>query len=72
MDVLLLKEGFPLLSFLIFFPLAGALVMLAIPSESFAKVWALIITTLTAIFSIPLLTGFDAGSVAYQFAELHS
>ncbi len=48
MDVLLIKEGFPLLSFLIFFPLTGALVLLINPKESFAKIWTLIVTTLTA------------------------
>ncbi len=71
MDVLLLKEGFPLLSFLIFFPLAGALVLLLYPKETFAKYWALIVTGVTAVFSIFLLTGFDVSSVKFQFAELH-
>ena len=72
MDVLLIKEGFPLLSFLIFFPLAGALVLLINPKESFAKIWTLIVTTLTAVLSIPLLIGFDSTTAKFQFAELYA
>jgi len=72
MDVLQLKEGFPLLSFLIFFPLAGAFVLLFYRSESFARIWTLLITTITALCSIPLVRGFDAQSAKYQFAELHA
>ncbi|WP_456386211.1 NADH-quinone oxidoreductase subunit M [Desulfolithobacter sp.] len=72
MDVLIIKEGFPLLSFLIFFPLAGAVVMLFFSSESFARFWTLAITSLTAIFSIPLVTGFDTSTAKYQFAEAHA
>ncbi len=71
MDVLLLKQGFPLLSFLIFFPLAGALVLLVYPKESFAKYWTLAVTVLTAIFSLSLLMGFDPANTKYQFAELY-
>ncbi|BCO08059.1 NADH:ubiquinone oxidoreductase subunit M [Desulfolithobacter dissulfuricans] len=72
MDVLIIKEGFPLLSFLIFFPLAGAVVMLFFSGESFARFWTLAITSLTAIFSIPLVTGFDTTTAKYQFAEAHA
>ncbi|WP_028585613.1 NADH-quinone oxidoreductase subunit M [Desulfogranum mediterraneum] len=71
MDVLLIKEGFPLLSFLIFFPLAGALVLLAFPKESFAKLWTLAVTVITAVASLPLLMDFDPATTKYQFAEFH-
>jgi hypothetical protein len=37
MDLLLIKEGFPLLSFLIFLPLAGATVLLFFHGASFAR-----------------------------------
>jgi len=72
MDSLIINEGFPLLSFLIFFPLAGALVLLIFSGESFARWWTLAITTITAIFSIPLVTGFDTSTAKYQFAEAHN
>jgi len=71
MDLLVIKEGFPLLSFLIFFPLAGAFVLLFFRGENFARRWALAITSITAICSIPLLFGFDASSTKYQFAEAY-
>lgn len=71
MDLLLIKEGFPLLSFLIFLPLAGAVVLLFFHGESFARLWALIITSLTAIISLRLLTGFDSASSKYQLAEAY-
>jgi NADH-quinone oxidoreductase subunit M len=72
MDSLILNEGFPLLSFLIFFPLAGAVVLLFFSGESFARWWTLAITSITAIFSISLVTGFDPSTAKYQFAEAHN
>jgi NADH-quinone oxidoreductase subunit M len=72
MDVLLIKGGFPLLSFLIFFPLAGAFVLLFMRSEAFARYWTLGITSLTALFSLFVLTGFDTSTAKYQLAEVHS
>ncbi len=71
MDLLLIKEGFPLLSFLVFLPMAGALVLLFFHGESFARFWTLIITSLTAVCSLPLLAGFDSTSAKYQFAEAY-
>jgi NADH-quinone oxidoreductase subunit M len=71
MDLLVIKEGFPLLSFLIFFPLAGALVLLFFHGEEFARRWALAITSITALSSLALVTGFDAASTKYQFAEAY-
>ena len=72
MDSLIINEGFPLLSFLIFFPLAGAVVMLFFNGASFARWWTLCITTITAIVSIKLVTGFDLSTHKYQFAEAHN
>jgi len=72
MDSLLINEGFPLLSFLIFFPLAGAVVLFFFSGEKFARLWTLAITIIEAIISIPLLTGFDITTPKYQFAEAYS
>ncbi len=72
MDLLLIKVGFPLLSFLVFFPLAGALVLLVFQNAKFARMWTLVITLLTAVFSIPLLLGFDTSTSKYQFAEAYT
>ena len=71
MDNLIINEGFPLLSFLIFLPLAGAVVLLFFSGDSFARFWTLTITSLTAIFSIPVVSRFDASTAEYQFAEKH-
>ncbi len=72
MDSLIIKEGFPLLSFLIFFPLAGAVVLLFFNGEKFARYWTLAITMITAAFSISLITGFDTTTAKFQFAEVHN
>jgi len=72
MDCLLINEGFPLLSFLIFFPLAGAVVMFFFSGEKFARLWTLAVTTVEAIVSLMLLTGFDQATTKYQFAEAYS
>ncbi|HEB68833.1 MAG TPA: NADH-quinone oxidoreductase subunit M [Desulfobulbus sp.] len=72
MDCLLINEGFPLLSFLIFLPLAGALVLFFFSSESFARLWTLFVTIVMALLSLPLITGFDNTTAKYQFAEAHT
>lgn len=72
MDCLLINEGFPLLSFLIFFPLAGASVLFFFPSESFARMWTMVVTILTAVISLPLIAGFDRTTAKYQFAEAYT
>ena len=71
MDQLLIKSAeYPhILSTLIFLPLAGAILLLFVRNESFARYWALGITTLTAILSIPLIKAFDITTSSYQFVE---
>jgi NADH-quinone oxidoreductase subunit M len=71
MDQLLIKSAeYPhILSTLIFLPLAGAILLLFVRNESFARYWALGITTLTAILSIPLIKAFDTGTASFQFVE---
>jgi len=71
MDLLLIKEGLPLLTLLVFMPLAGAMVLLFYHGEAFARLWTLGVTSLTALFSILLLTGFNQASAKYQFAEAY-
>ncbi|MHB8789459.1 MAG: NADH-quinone oxidoreductase subunit M [Desulfobulbaceae bacterium] len=72
MDNLIINEGFPLLSFLVFLPLAGAVVMLFVGGESFARFWTLAVTSLVAICSLWLVSGFDPTTAKYQFAEFHA
>ncbi len=73
MDQLLINPDYPhILSSLIFLPLAGALLMLFIQNEFFARFWALGITTLTAILSIQLVSAFDTTTSKFQFVEQYN
>lgn len=70
MDFLIMNEmGFPILSALIFLPLAGALILLCIPGDAAAKYWALLVTAATALLSLPLYWNFDVATAKYQFGE---
>ncbi len=72
MDELLIHQGFPLLSTLIFLPLAGAFMLLPLKSDAACKIASLVITTLTALISLILVAGFDNTTAAFQFVETHS
>ena len=71
MNSLIIHAGFPLLSFLIFFPLGAAFVLLFYNGEKFARYWALTVTGVEAVVSLFLLPGFDPATVKFQFAEVH-
>jgi NADH-quinone oxidoreductase subunit M len=70
MDFLIMNSmGFPILSALIFLPLAGALILLCIPGDTAAKNWTMLVTVVTALVSLPLYWNFDATTAQYQFGE---
>ncbi|MEW6289431.1 MAG: NADH-quinone oxidoreductase subunit M [Thermodesulfobacteriota bacterium] len=69
MDFLIMNEGFPLLSTIVFLPLAGALVLLFLPGENVQRIWAMAVTSVTAAISLPLYSRFDATTARYQFGE---
>lgn len=70
MDFLILNTiGYPILSTLIFLPLAGIVVLLCIPGETAAKYWTLLVTIINAIISLPLYCNFDPSTARYQFGE---
>src|SRR3972149_9844316 len=62
---------FPLLSALIFFPLAGALILTLLPRKSslFIKVIALVWSLLEFALSLPLFFNFDETTMGMQFVE---
>ncbi len=64
-------QGVPLLSILIFLPLVGALLAMAIPRENerLLRGWAMVISLLVFIVSIPLWFAFDPGNADFQFVE---
>jgi len=69
MDFLLPYNGWPLLSILIFLPLAGALLLPFLARWNGARAWALAVTLAEAALSLPLWSGFDPATARYQFAE---
>lgn len=71
MDQLLINPGFPILSVLIFLPLAGALLLLFIKNEAMCRNIALATTAATGILSLQLLSGFDKTTDKFQFVEHH-
>jgi NADH-quinone oxidoreductase subunit M len=62
---------FPLLSFIIWFPILGGLVVLAVGDKDpwGARPVALIVSLVTFLLSIPLYTGFDNSTYLMQFSE---
>ena len=70
MDFLILNDsGFPLLSVLIFLPLAGILGALVMPGDTAIKYWTLAVTLIEAAISLPLGWRFDPSTPKYQFGE---
>jgi NADH-quinone oxidoreductase subunit M len=72
MDQLLINPGPPLLSILIFLPIAGALFLLLVNNENFARYWTLAVTGIVALLSLPILAGFDRQTTQFQFVEKHA
>ena len=64
----------PLLSILIWLPILGGVLILAIGDSAPEKArWAaLMVSLLTFLISLPLYTSFDAGTAQMQFEELHA
>lgn len=67
------STGFPILSTVIFLPVAGAALLLLMrrSSETLIKWLALAVSLLDFLVSIPLFTGFDKTSHLMQFVERH-
>ncbi|MCC6347759.1 MAG: NADH-quinone oxidoreductase subunit M [Nitrospirales bacterium] len=65
--------SYPILSTVIFLPLAGALVIFLIKrsNESLIKWTALVLSLLTFAVSLPLFTGFDKTTADMQFRETY-
>ncbi|MBE0616786.1 MAG: NADH-quinone oxidoreductase subunit M, partial [Proteobacteria bacterium] len=63
--------GFPLLSLLVFLPVAGAAVAMFLRGDTVLKGWAVVVTVAEALASLPLWTAFQPGTHLFQFSELH-
>ena len=66
-----MTQGFPLLSWLIWLPIAGGVAVLVLgEGRAAAARWAtLAVSVATFAFSMPLWTGFDTTTAAMQFVE---
>ena len=73
-QVIMNKLGFPILSTLIFLPVAGAALLLLIgrSRENLIKWLSLAISIASFLISIPLFTNFDKSTHLMQFVERHS
>ncbi|MEE4164386.1 MAG: NADH-quinone oxidoreductase subunit M [Desulfocapsaceae bacterium] len=71
MDQLLINNGFPLLSVLIFLPLCAAFVLLFVTSDELCRYIALLFTGAGGVLSLVLVAGFDRKTPLFQFAENH-
>ena len=60
----------PILSTLIWLPIFGGLLVLAV-GEKGSRILSLLVSILTFVLSIPLFTQFDTTTAAMQFPELH-
>ncbi len=65
----MIEAGAPLLSIVVFLPIAGALAALVLRSADAARWLALGTTLATLAASLPLWAGFDRGTHAFQFVE---
>ena len=64
-----LEIGFPILSVLLFLPLAGAMALWLLEDEELIKTGALAVSVLELILTVGLLLGFVPDSAAIQFSE---
>ncbi|MBN6149690.1 NADH-quinone oxidoreductase subunit M [Xanthomonas sp. AmX2] len=65
-------SNWPLLSILIWLPIVGGALILALRDARAARWASLLVALLTFVLSVPLLTGFDYASDALQFVETHA
>jgi NADH-quinone oxidoreductase subunit M len=63
--------GFPILTLLIFLPLAGAAVVPLTGNDNISRIWTLLVTLVNAGLSLLLYFNFSPDSAKFQFAEHH-
>ena len=69
MEFLAPNANWPILSILIFLPLAGAVLLPLFGKGRGVRIWALAVTLAEAALSLPLYFGFDVTTARYQFGE---
>ncbi len=69
MNIFAYTDNWPILSILIFLPLAGVILLPLFGRGQGSKVWALAVTLAEAVLSLPLYFDFDFTTARYQFVE---
>ena len=70
-DLIFNQLSYPILTWSVFLPLIGALVLLFMRNASLVRWTALFFTISTFIISLPLLSNFDKSTYKMQFVEMH-
>ena len=70
-DVIYNQLGYSILSWTVFLPLLGAVLVLFMRNAGAIRWISLIVTNATFLISLPLLTNFDKSTYFMQFAERH-
>ncbi|RJQ22799.1 MAG: NADH-quinone oxidoreductase subunit M [Nitrospiraceae bacterium] len=63
--------SYPILTYTVFLPVAGALLLLFMRNATLIRLTTLIVTVAAFIISLPLLSNFDKTSYKMQFVEKH-
>ena len=68
-NVILNQLGYPILTWTVFLPVAGALLLLFMRSSNAIRLTTLFVTIATLVISLPILTHFDKTTYKMQFVE---
>ncbi|MBI5740943.1 MAG: NADH-quinone oxidoreductase subunit M [Nitrospirae bacterium] len=70
-NIILNQLSYPILTYTVFLPVAGALLLLFMRNAGLIRVTTLLTTVATFVISLPLLTNFDKTTYKMQFVERH-
>ncbi|MBI4847679.1 MAG: NADH-quinone oxidoreductase subunit M [Nitrospirae bacterium] len=70
-NVILNQLNYPVLSYTVFLPVLGALLLLFMRNTAMIRWTTLLVTMATFVISLPLLTNFDKTTYKMQFVERH-
>lgn len=70
-NVIFNQLNYPILTYTVFLPVLGALLLLFMSNATLIRWTALAVTAATFVISLPLLTAFDKSTYKMQFVERH-
>ena len=68
-DIILNQLSYPILTWTVFLPVAGALLLLLISNANVIRWTTLVVTAATFVISLPILSNFDKTTYKMQFVE---